>query len=109
MLGMASKVGTTTGRRYDFWDQWNHSVYAEQAKFHCRRARRQAGNHPAVCGKGAHHPMGKRLFIPMGGFLMHLQLGFLIGATEERALPSTPQLTWKSEDPVWVSSGPSLQ
>lgn len=53
--------------------------------------------------------MGQGHSIPVGGFPTHLQMGFLIGATEKRALPSTPQLTWKHEDPVWTEQWPLLK
>lgn len=53
-------------------------------------------------GEGSHHPMGQGSSIPMQGFHLNFQLGFLIGAAEESAQPAIPWLTWKCVDPFWV-------
>uniref|UniRef100_A0A8U7MZJ7 ribonuclease H n=1 Tax=Corvus moneduloides TaxID=1196302 RepID=A0A8U7MZJ7_CORMO len=50
--------------------------------------------------------MGQRPSIPVGCHSYHSQPGFLTGATEKRALPSTPPLTWKTDNPKWTRQWP---
>lgn len=105
LLRVASRLRIRTS----FWTYIRHREsgdLAEVQKEHNHwRAKRKNGNCEAFCHEGSDHIVGLGCASVMGSLLADRLLGFLVGATEERAI-DTIQLSWKQDHPVWVDQLP---